>query len=448
MVHATYHSMNNANIHHFLVALIVLTCIIQFSVCSRSTRIVINDIIAGDDENCTRLENGTLVCNCGNGTDFPCWMDLIDSTPPTPTPAPGTCVDCPAGSYSNSSTSENCTLECVPGSCIFGTSCPLCSPGYFNPFSKQDGCAACNAGSSSEPGAEECTSCVPGYYADHPGTPICKPCPVGWVSSTNGSSSCNQCDAGKYSPKQGGTDCEDCDVGTYSDMGASQCSPCQAGYFNSKKGAANCTECPVGSVSHSDATSCIVCPLGTASNSDSCVACDSGSFANGPTNACTACPIGQYSPSNKNGITECSPCDPGSYASAEGSNRCIVCAAGTYTSQIGQHKCPACPAGSYCPDLGTITPKDCPKGFFCRSGSVSPSQCATLYHANSNSNKCIPSPSFYLIIMGSILAVLIVGLIAWRIRVSRRTEARRQNSQLEITRLIPKPRDGPVYSGW
>lgn len=62
--------------------------------------------------------------------------------------------------------------------------------------------------------------------------------------------------------------------------------------------------------------------------------------------------------------------------------------------------------------------------------------------------KCVPSPSFYLIIFGTCLALVVVGLIGWRIQVSRRTEARRQNQQLEISLLIPKPRDGPVYSGF
>jgi hypothetical protein len=80
--------------------------------------------------------------------------------------------------------------------------------------------------------------------------------------------------------------------------------------------------------------------------------------------------------------------------------------------------------------------------------STQPAQCPTLYHSSTNGDKCNPSASFYLIIVGSVLAVAVVAVIAWRIRVSRLTEARRQNKQLEIDRLIPKPREGPVYSGW
>lgn len=85
---------------------------------SRTTRININDSDGSGeyvDQNCTRLDNGTLVCPCNvewNNTYYPCWMEIEDPIPTTtPTPLPPTCQDCPSGSYANQSSGILCTRK-------------------------------------------------------------------------------------------------------------------------------------------------------------------------------------------------------------------------------------------------------------------------------------------------------------------------------------------------
>ena len=123
MVNATINM--NASLHRLLVGLIIISFLFQsmwYSVpilygtsnnasvsLSYRTRININENENHDtvDENCTRLDNGTLVCQCDvywNNTYYPCWMEI--GTPnPTPPPPPN-CLDCSKGTYSNSSTSK------------------------------------------------------------------------------------------------------------------------------------------------------------------------------------------------------------------------------------------------------------------------------------------------------------------------------------------------------
>jgi hypothetical protein len=61
---------------------------------------------------------------------------------------------------------------------------------------------------------------------------------------------------------------------------------------------------------------------------------------------------------------------------------------------------------------------------------------------------CTPGAGFYIVIFGSIGVAGIFFVVLWRWRVVKQERLRREYRQTEIDRLIPKPRDGPVYSGF
>ena len=95
----------------------------------------------------------------------------------------GSCVACPAGSYSSETNATICTL---------------CPEGSYNPVTKQSSCQVCPAGSSAgKKGSVNCTLCAAGSYA-----------------SKNGSEVCDLCAAGSYSDQTGAVDCKSCAAGS------------------------------------------------------------------------------------------------------------------------------------------------------------------------------------------------------------------------------------------
>ena len=99
------------------------------------------------------------------------------------------CQACPAGTYSNGSS----------------TSCTPCPAGKFS-YTASSSCSTCPAGTYSAAGSGTCT-----------------PCPAGQYSNTNGATSCQKCPAGTYANSTGSSSCTPCPDYYWSNAGANQC---------------------------------------------------------------------------------------------------------------------------------------------------------------------------------------------------------------------------------
>ena len=99
------------------------------------------------------------------------------------------CQACPAGTYSNGSS----------------TSCTPCPAGKYS-YTASSSCSTCHAGT---------------YSAAGSGT--CIPCPAGQYNNTDGATSCQKCPAGTYANSTGSTSCTPCPDYHWSSSGASAC---------------------------------------------------------------------------------------------------------------------------------------------------------------------------------------------------------------------------------
>ena len=246
---------------------------------------------------CPTGTTGSNTYPCPSGYYCPTGSSLpIVCSPGTTQPLPGkaSCITCPAGQYSTSTTS-NC-LTCPPGFycggsigtniniCPQGYYCPTgttgsntypCPPGYYCPRGSSSS-TLCPAGTTqSLPGQSSCITCPAGQYSTST-TSGCLTCPAG--------SSCNniyQCQAGTYNPISGATsisDCQKCPTGTYSTtIGANSnttCQKCKAGTYSTT----------LGSISDSN---CLNCKAGTynlipgATSISDCKPCSTGTFSSG-----------------------------------------------------------------------------------------------------------------------------------------------------------------------
>ena len=177
-----------------------------------------------------------------------------------------TCVGCPMGTYSGTTTSSGC-LMCAAGTWTASTgsqSCNPCNAGSFASNAGATSCTACLSGYSSPSGATQCSICPSGKYSPTSGSSTCTTCGYGLYSGV-GSSSCNSCGAGTY-VNSGGT-CTNCVAGSYSSSsGQSACAPCPTGLYSSSAGAASCSLCLKGQYSTTPGSStCATCPSGQTS---------------------------------------------------------------------------------------------------------------------------------------------------------------------------------------
>jgi len=229
----------------------------------------------------------------------------------------------------------------------------------------------------------KCDLCIPGYVANTTASPICLPC-----------------DPGYFARDLGSTNCSTCDPGTYSGAGSSTCTRCPIGHYSSSPGSGKCDPCNPG----------------------------------------------EYS---REGASICSKCGQGSYTNVYGAGSCNPCGAGFYGPNFGQSSkdaCVTCPAGNYCPDSRTAYPVSCPRNYYCSEGSSAAILCSPLYQSQPGQSSCTPSMGFYLLIFGIVGLVAVTLVVIWRwFTTKQRLPLATQ--QLEVDRLIPKPRDGPVYSG-
>ena len=157
------------------------------------------------------------------------------------------CEDCPVNTYTNQkaqiSTCKDCddAANSVKGSSV----CVKCDVGQYMPAGSPRSCVNCPAGQFSNYGKVECTECVQGYYADKTiAATGCKSCPSGQYGSAgvvvadriNEGNACDECVSGKYSKAQGANSDE-------------MCIDCPPGKIGENAGASEpgvCVDCPTG----------------------------------------------------------------------------------------------------------------------------------------------------------------------------------------------------------
>jgi len=115
--------------------------------------------------------------------------------------------------------------------------------------------------------------------------------------------------------------------------------------------------------------------------------------------------------------------------------------------------CLECPAKYFCPYATTEFPLVCPAGYYCPPRSVEPNKCPSLFHSDEQSENCKATLFFYvLVVLGAVFLVIgVLAVILW-IRARQRAQQGSSRNHLmskkeESHRLIPAPKDGPVYSG-
>eukprot|EP01112_Ceratiomyxa_fruticulosa_P006259 TRINITY_DN17050_c0_g1_i1.p1 TRINITY_DN17050_c0_g1~~TRINITY_DN17050_c0_g1_i1.p1 ORF type:complete len:361 (+),score=9.81 TRINITY_DN17050_c0_g1_i1:236-1318(+) len=263
-------------------------------------------------------------------------------------------------------------------------SCYGCPLGRFSNSKVQPNCSA--------DGLCMDGTCVEGYS--------CIECYAGTYANKTNSTSCVPCPSGMVSPERGMAQCRECSAGLYSSPDKTQCIACLAGYFNPSSGASECQECGRGTYSGV-------------------------------------------------GFSECFDCSRGTYNPLPGQANCLNCGAGFYGSAMGMESrtsCQVCPGGTYCPELANPAPVPCPKNYYCKPGATIPISCPTLYISDDQAEDCHAGPGFYLLIAGSVGVLILVVVMLWRRHVTAKAR-QTQNRKMEIDRLIPKPREGPVYRG-
>ena len=127
------------------------------------------------------------------------------------------------------------------------------------------------------------------------------------------------------------------------------------------------------------------CPAGSKCEHGVKKLCTSGYYCTGATE--TICPAG-YSCNNgfkticgpgtyqdKEGQTECIPCEAGTVNSEYGASMCMPCSIDEYQAGPDFETCKQCPKNSLQPDIQQTSCKTCPDGYYCIGGE--PNLCPT-----------------------------------------------------------------------
>ena len=137
------------------------------------------------------------------------------------TPTGKSCIQAPAGSYtqcssSNCSASANALVNCLPGTSSLSVG------GFSN---------------------QTCIKCPSGTYCPDHAEVNPQPCQPGTYSQLVGATSCNPCEAGSFSADMGSYQCSLCSPGTYCRSGASQQCRCHINSYQPDGGQSFCTSC-------------------------------------------------------------------------------------------------------------------------------------------------------------------------------------------------------------
>ena len=224
---------------------------------------------------------------------------------------------------------------------------------------------------------------------------------------------CTPCNKGDYKSLEGPGLCQPCDRGTYSnELNSTECLSCRPGHFQPELGQSDCEPCAIGSYC----------------NKTRCVECE-------------PCAAGRESLALAQ--VRCTPCEPGYYKMHMGYDLCRECDTGYVSVLAGARVCSQCPAGFYC-SCKKCAPKPCPLDSVCPAGSVRYTVCSSpFYYAPSQeANSCKMTMQFYLLLFGSIFAVLLLSFVAF---VSLRKKFARKN---ERAILMADKQQDVVYHGY
>ena len=114
-----------------------------------------------------------------------------------------------ASGYTAGAGGSGCTTPCPAGTAknYYGSPCPACAAGTYQPAT----------------GQQSCISCPAGQYQPATGQQSCISCPAGQYQPATGQQSCLGCLAGQYQPATGQQSCSNCPVGSWSPNGAVGC---------------------------------------------------------------------------------------------------------------------------------------------------------------------------------------------------------------------------------
>ncbi|CAE7633282.1 gbb-1 [Symbiodinium sp. CCMP2592] len=91
-----------------------------------------------------------------------------------------------------------------------------------------------------------------------------------------------------------------------------------------------------------------------------CVACEAGRFASVGMSECEPCNVGTFA--NESRMDSCRPCSAGSFSNVLGADICETCTPGFYANESSMTSCDTCPAGRYGPQRGLAECEECPSG--------------------------------------------------------------------------------------
>ena len=314
------------------------------------------------------------------------------------------------GEGGSAKASLSISTSCGAGKYLADSGCRKCPKGTYSPGGTLEECLPCEPGTAQDSmGQSSCKVCGAGYYAAGTGNTYCTKCPAGSysgiVAGEKGNSSCTPCDVGKKCPNEGMGAPEACPSGTYAaGTGNKECLSCPAGTY-SEGGKSQTTI--NGETIITPVSECTPCEPGTFQNETKksfCKACGKGTYAAGTGNtSCLICPAGAYADGGANdgngkaieaGAAECTPCEPGSAKDEEGKQDCSPCKAGTYAAGTGNTSCTDCPAGTYS-DTGAQFCEFCDKGTFAKgTGNKNCTACPTGKYADSTgSTECTVCPA-------------------------------------------------------
>ena len=241
--------------------------------------------------NCNLMSYDTAICAEGYTPDL--YQDTFGNARLGCIPCPSgegyiaglirdTCVECPAGTYANTS-----TKICTP-----------CPPGTYQTTPGQTSCTACKAHHYN-------------YLEGQMSSVACLDCPQNLLQPSTGSSSVQDCKPCPYPMRvaHAGFDrwCQPCQPG-WQRIGL-ECQACPIGSYRAAENAPNCTACPPGTTTNGvGKTSPLDCVC--AENTSAC--CNPGQEYNFATGECQACPIQTFQ--GQIGAHPCQTCPEGTVA--------------------------------------------------------------------------------------------------------------------------------------
>ena len=268
-------------------------------------------------------------------------------------------------------------------------------------------------------GANECTSCALGSFAEASGSSACTFCNAGTFAGTTGQVTCAKCDEGLFSASTGSSVCDSCPVGKFATgKGAAACQQCAPGSFANATSSSVCALCLPGTISpNAQATTCQKCPSGFFNDNHggtTCTACTPGTFAEEGSDACQECAVGTFAKFAQQ--NKCQLCPSGTYQNITGQSACVVCAAGTagdVEGAVDETTCVSCPTGHSTDNkLGASVCLECEAGSYAGqdngnancvlasagyvasvSGAAGATKCAPGTHAPGKGNtECVTCP--------------------------------------------------------